>query len=501
MATILPLSAADVRSLPVATFGDPARQRGGEGAKPKKRPKSGAGAGDGQEDGNGKQKKVSWIWGIRAFLTWHSKWWMERAQCVWQADEVPVTREGLQAYARQANSRPSFAPASDGGQGSVIAASSSSSRETPVGDVASGVDNESALVVDGVVERSSQVGNDYVILMLTEHDDLKVSIQNSVLSAGVQRMRANVPAALEQRAKGPPAEPMRGSSTPRTRARARTVPGCSACARTCEQRAKGAQGPAEPMRGCVAGVGAYWTTAINIYKCVAGVARKGLVFTDHGHQHINISQVRRAPMLGRGRKWCRVQRMRANMRAACKGASGGNAWCVASVYGPRPSTYKYVADANGAGVQRRMCGGEQKCKQAANGAGAPRGQQKAMQLCSGCGCKCAARKLLIFTDHGHQQTNTNQDIPKIVQRSDPTWIISCVLIVADDGEHLFDVDAGVWRARVQMEEGCHAQRTLPWALHGVGSRLVFVLIVADDGEHLFDVVTLMGLWEQIYTSS
>ncbi|KAJ7194346.1 hypothetical protein GGX14DRAFT_404797 [Mycena pura] len=116
-------------------------------------------------------------------------------------------------------------------------------------------------------------------------------------------------------------------------------------------------------------------------------------------------------------------RMRANMRAACKGASGGNAWCVASVYGPRPSTYKYVADANGAGAQRRMCGGEQKCKQAANGAGAPRGQRKAMQLCIGCGCKCAARKLLIFTDHGHQQTNTNQDIPKIVQRSDPTWIM------------------------------------------------------------------------------
>ena len=34
---------------------------------------------------------------IRAFLTWHSKWWMERAQCDWQADEG--TREGLQAHA------------------------------------------------------------------------------------------------------------------------------------------------------------------------------------------------------------------------------------------------------------------------------------------------------------------------------------------------------------------------------------------------------------------
>ncbi|KAJ7194344.1 hypothetical protein GGX14DRAFT_404795 [Mycena pura] len=346
MATILPLSAADVRKLPEATFGDPVRQRGGEGAKPKKRPKSGAGAGDGQEDGNGKQKKVSWIWvtqvdrgnpaavnealrartrakahrwseevdlleeemrRIRAFLTWHSKWWMERAQCVWQADEVPVTREGLQAYARQAKPRPSSAPASDGGQGSVIAASSSSSRETPVGDAASGVDNESALVVDGVVERSSQVGNDYVILMLTEHDDLKcrgaaharerassvgaackgpASGANAWVCGGrgclldhghqhIQVWRARV-------SQGPgvygprPSTYKYKSSTPRTRARARTVPGCSACARTCEQRAKGAQGPAEPMRGCVAGARAYWTMAINIYKCVAGVARKGL---------------------------------------------------------------------------------------------------------------------------------------------------------------------------------------------------------------------------------
>ncbi|KAJ7196057.1 hypothetical protein GGX14DRAFT_403536 [Mycena pura] len=133
MTTILPLSAA--RALPEVIFGDPVRQRGGKATKPKKRPKRGTGVGDGQEDGNGKQKEVSWIWvtqvdrgnpaavnealriewartrakahrwseevdlleeemrRIRAFLTWHSKWWMERtAQSVWQADEV--TREG-----------------------------------------------------------------------------------------------------------------------------------------------------------------------------------------------------------------------------------------------------------------------------------------------------------------------------------------------------------------------------------------------------------------------
>ncbi|KAJ7212714.1 hypothetical protein GGX14DRAFT_564459 [Mycena pura] len=46
MATILLLSAADVRPLPEAIFGDPIRQRGGKGTMLKKRPKSGAGAGN-----------------------------------------------------------------------------------------------------------------------------------------------------------------------------------------------------------------------------------------------------------------------------------------------------------------------------------------------------------------------------------------------------------------------------------------------------------------------
>ncbi|KAJ7196053.1 hypothetical protein GGX14DRAFT_403533 [Mycena pura] len=209
MTTILPLSAA--RALPEVIFRDPVRQRGGKATKPKKRPKRGTGVGDGQENGNGKQKEVSWIWvtqvdrgnpaavnealriewartrakahrwseevdlleeemrRIRAFLTWHSKWWMERAtQSVWQADEV--TREGKPMRFARRNSRPTFAPASapsgrssrrlsgrvgkkplglqsayDLREGLVLL---SSSRETAVGDAASGVHNESA-VVDG----------------------------------------------------------------------------------------------------------------------------------------------------------------------------------------------------------------------------------------------------------------------------------------------------------------------------------------------------------------
>ncbi|KAJ7218521.1 hypothetical protein GGX14DRAFT_560859 [Mycena pura] len=206
MTTILPLSAA--RALPEVIFGDPVRQRGGKATKPKKRPKRGTGAGDGQEDGNGKQKEVSmsvsWIWvtqvdrgnpaavnegmylspvwgsplvggvdlleeemrRIRAFLTWHSKWWMERAaQSVWQADEAKLKTDLCASFSakwaelpevirkgREENLRTAVGVRSagseclqDGGQGLVL---SSSSRETAVNDAASGVHNESA-VVDG----------------------------------------------------------------------------------------------------------------------------------------------------------------------------------------------------------------------------------------------------------------------------------------------------------------------------------------------------------------
>ncbi|KAJ7196058.1 hypothetical protein GGX14DRAFT_575148 [Mycena pura] len=206
MTTILPLSAA--RALPEVIFRDPVRQRGGKATKPKKRPKRGTGVGDGQENGNGKQKEVSWIWvtqvdrgnpaavnealriewartrakahrwseevdlleeemrRIRAFLTWHSKWWMERAtQSVWQADEAKlktdlcasfsakwaelpeVIRKGREETLRTAVGVRSAGSEclQDGGQGLVLL---SSSRETAVGDAASGVHNESA-VVDG----------------------------------------------------------------------------------------------------------------------------------------------------------------------------------------------------------------------------------------------------------------------------------------------------------------------------------------------------------------
>ncbi|KAJ7212715.1 hypothetical protein GGX14DRAFT_393603 [Mycena pura] len=228
-------------------------------------------------------------------------------------------------------------------------------------------------------------------------------------------------------------------------ARMQMLPGCGARAQKCAQYAKGAQGPAEAM-----GVSGSRPSTLNAGR------------TDvSGSRPSNIGR-RAAPMqtvLGHSGA-CAGQ---AKVRAGCKQSGGTQSPCLwttaidtqvrtpvqmqavmdCNVYGARPSTYKYKSQIRRAPVLGRMktvlrCSGASagaterasRCKRS----GGAQGPAGAVWVCGGHGCKFP-----MFTHHAHRQTN----ISGILWFFFKNFGRLLMLIVADDGGHLFDVDTGV----------------------------------------------------------